>query len=52
LDGIVTTLTIVLPGIGSVGNGNTHHILALGFSALLGNAVSMAFADFLGSKSD
>jgi hypothetical protein len=24
----------------------------MGFSALLGNAVSMAFADFLGSKSD
>jgi VIT1/CCC1 family predicted Fe2+/Mn2+ transporter len=50
LDGLITTLTIVLSGKSS--NQDTHHILAFGFSSLLGNAVSMAFADFLGSKSD
>jgi VIT1/CCC1 family predicted Fe2+/Mn2+ transporter len=50
LDGAITTLVVALSGIGS--STAAHVILALGFSSLLGNAISMAFADYLGTKSD
>lgn len=50
LDGIITSLCISLSGIGSAIT--AHSILALGFSALLGDALSMAVADYLATKSD
>ena len=50
LDGIITSLCVALSGIG--GGTSAHYILALGFSALLGDAFSMAVADYLATKSD
>ena len=50
LDGIITSLCIALSGIG--GGTSAHYILALGFSALIGDALSMAVADYLATKSD
>jgi len=50
LDGIITTLCIALSGFASASQAKV--ILALGFSSLLGDAISMAVADYLATKSD
>lgn len=50
LDGIITTLCVALSGLSS---GSTAPvILALGFSSLIGDAISMGVADYLATKSD
>ena len=50
LDGIITTLCVALSGFAS--GSEAKAILALGFSSLLADAISMAIADFLATKSD
>ncbi len=50
LDGIITTLCVALSGFAS--QSTAKAILALGFSSLLADAISMAIADFLATKSD
>lgn len=50
LDGIITSLCVALSGFAS--NSQAKAILALGFSSLLADALSMAIADYLATKSD
>ncbi len=50
LDGIITTLCVALPGIGA--SVKASYILALGFSSLIADGLSMAIADYLATKSD
>lgn len=50
LDGLVTTLIIVISGIGNSSSPGT--ILALGVASMIGDGLGMAVADYLGTKSD
>lgn len=50
LDGLITTLSVALSGIGS--GQSAAVILALGLASLMGDAISMAVADYLATKSD
>mgnify|MGYP000916684411 CR=1 FL=1 len=50
MDGIITTLCVALPGIGA--SVRASYILALGFSSLIADGLSMAIADYLATKSD
>jgi VIT1/CCC1 family predicted Fe2+/Mn2+ transporter len=50
LDGLVTTLIIVLSGVGNKSTPDT--VLALGVASMIGDGLGMAVADYLGTKSD
>ena len=50
LDGLVTTLIIVISGVGNSSSPDT--ILALGVASMIGDGLGMAVADYLGTKSD
>ena len=50
LDGLCTTLIIVISGLGSSQSPST--ILALGIASMIGDGLGMACADYLGTKSD
>jgi VIT1/CCC1 family predicted Fe2+/Mn2+ transporter len=50
LDGIITSLSIALSGIGSSAGAGV--IVALGLSSLIADALSMAVADYLATKTD
>ena len=50
LDGLITTLSVALSGIGS--GLAPGYILAFGLASLIGDAISMAVADYLATKSD
>ena len=50
LDGLITTLIIVISGVGS--NSPPSTILSLGVASMIGDGLGMAVADYLGTKSD
>lgn len=50
LDGLVTTLIIVIGAVSS--NGTPSTVLALGIASMIGDGLGMAVADYLGTKSD
>ncbi len=50
LDGLCTTLIIVISGVGNGSSPGT--ILALGIASMIGDGLGMAVADYLGTKSD
>ena len=50
LDGLITTLSIALSGIGS--NNGAAIVVALGLSSLVADGLSMAIADYLATKTD
>ncbi len=50
LDGLITTLSIALSGIGA--STGSAVIVALGIASLIADGLSMAVADYLATKSD
>ena len=50
LDGLITTLSIALSGIGSATGAGI--VVALGLSSLVADGLSMGIADYLATKSD
>lgn len=50
LDGLITTLSIALSGIGS--DTSAAIVVALGLSSLVADGLSMGIADYLATKSD
>ena len=51
LDGLITTLSVALSGIG-LDSISSSHIVALGLASLIADGISMAVADYLATKSD
>ncbi len=50
LDGIITTLSVALSGVGSAVGATT--IIAIGLASLIADGLSMGIADYLATKSD
>jgi VIT1/CCC1 family predicted Fe2+/Mn2+ transporter len=50
LDGLITTLCVAISGISS--DSLPGAVLAFGFSSLIGDAIAMGLADYLGTKSE
>jgi hypothetical protein len=52
LDGLITTLSVALSGLGIGEQMDPQHIVALGLASLIADGISMAVADYLATKSD
>ncbi len=52
LDGLITTLSVALSGLGIGDQMDPQHIVALGLASLIADGISMAVADYLATKSD